>query len=421
MSSLRAYRRLLEVAGPLYVMIAFLGRLPLAMSQLGTLLLVSDATGSYGAGGASAGVLAVANAIAGPVWGGLADRVGQRAVVLGQSLVGAGALVGLVTLAEAGVGWPVLAVVAGVAGVALPQVGPLARVRWRPLTRGTGADQRRLVDTAFSYEGAADEASFVLGPALVGAIIAIIDPSAALILAAGLLAVFGSWFALHTSAELTRLDVAATLDAAPTPMSRMIVLLAVMQLTVGTVFGSVQTGSSVLATAAGMPGLAGGMHALLGVGSVVLALAIVALPETFGYVQRLRVFATALLVLSLPLLFVDTLGAAAVTLLILGCAVGPYMICVFTLAERITPQRRLGAVMTVLAGATGIGYAIGSSLGGRLADWGGYTPAYAVTVGAGVVATILSLTASASRRPLVGTPGDTPTTSLQNGDAMRAQ
>ncbi|UYM06776.1 MFS transporter [Solicola gregarius] len=398
MSSLRAYRRLLEVAGPLYVLVAFLGRLPLAMSQIGTLVLVSEATGSYGAGGACAGVLAVANAVAGPLWGALADRAGQRVVVLGQSLAGGVALFALVGLAQTDATWPLLAVVAGVAGIALPQVGPLARVRWRPMAADAGAaHQRRLVDTAFSYEGAADEASFVLGPAIVGGAIAVASPAAALVFAGVLLAVFGSWFALHRSAELTRRDTSATLDTAHTPVSSIIIVLAIMQLTVGTVFGSVQTGSSVLATSAGMPGLTGIMHALLGVGSVTLALAIVVLPESFGYEQRLRVFACALLVLSLPLLFVDTLGTAAITLLVLGCAVGPYMICVFTMAERITPQRRLGAVMTVLAGATGLGYAIGSSLGGRLADWGGHTPAYAVTVGAGVVATALALAAG---RPL---------------------
>lgn len=398
MSSLRAYRRLLEVAGPLYVLVAFLGRLPLAMSQLGTLLLVADATGSYGAGGACAGVLAVANAIAGPLSGGLADRIGQRPVVLGQSLAGGIALLGLVGLSQYGVTLPLLALLAAAAGVSLPQVGPLARVRWRPLTQHTGNSQRTLVDTAFSYEGAADEASFVLGPALVGGVIALASPEAALVSAAGLLVVFGSWFALHPSAALTRTDTTATLDTGHLPISKLVVVLAIMQLTVGTVFGSVQTGSSVLATSAGMPGLTGGLHALLGVGSVAMALAMVALPRSFGYEQRLRVVAGALLLLSLPLLFVDSLGGAAGTLLVLGCAVGPYMICVFTMAERITPQRRLGAVMTVLAGATGTGYAIGSSLGGRLADWGGYTPAYAVTVGAGVVAIALAFGAGGALR-----------------------
>ena len=59
--------------------------MPLAMSQLGTLLLVSAATGSYGAGGFCAGALAVANAVGAPFWGARADRLGQRRVVAFQS------------------------------------------------------------------------------------------------------------------------------------------------------------------------------------------------------------------------------------------------------------------------------------------------------------------------------------------------
>ena len=89
MTPLASYRRLLSIAGPTYVLVAFVGRLPLAMSQLGTLLLVSTATGSYGLGGLSAGALAVANAVGAPIAGSLADRVGQRPVVLVQSLLGA--------------------------------------------------------------------------------------------------------------------------------------------------------------------------------------------------------------------------------------------------------------------------------------------------------------------------------------------
>jgi MFS family permease len=131
------------------------------MSQLGTLLLVSGATGRYAAGGLAAGALAITNAIGAPVAGGIADRIGQRPVVLAQSLTASAALITLVTLVSAGATLPIVVAVATVAGLAIPQVGPLARVRWRPITQPSGSAQPRLVDAAFSYEGAADEASFV--------------------------------------------------------------------------------------------------------------------------------------------------------------------------------------------------------------------------------------------------------------------
>lgn len=398
MSPVASYRRLFALSGPLYVIVAFLGRLPLAMSQLGALLLVAGSTGSYGAGGASAGALAVANAAGSPVAGALADRVGQRPVVLVQSLAGSAGLIALVLLSHAGAPWQAQAGAAAAAGLMMPQVGPLARVRWRPITRATGSEQRRLVDAAFSYEGAADEASFVIGPALVGGAVAIFVPAAAIVLAAVLLAIFGTLFAVHPTAALTRQQTATSPPATGRLFTAGLTILAVAQLVVGMVFGSVQAATSVLATNAGAPGLTGILHALLGIGSVCAGLAVVRLPDSFAYESRLRVFAVGLFVLSTPLLLVNSLWSLAIVLTILGITVAPYMISVFTLAERITSVQRTGAAMTALAAMTGLGYAVGSTLAGQLADWGGHTPAFAVTVGAGALAVALTVACAGTLR-----------------------
>jgi MFS family permease len=390
LSPLVTYRRLLNLAGPGYVIVAFLGRLPIAMSQLGALLLVSTATGRYTAGGLTAGTLAAANAIGAPVAGAIADRVGQRPVVLTQSLVASTALAGLVGLVTAGASLPHVVAVAAVVGLAIPQVGPLARVRWRPMARKAGDAQPRLIDAAFSYEGAADEASFVLGPALVGVIAVLIDPGAALLVAAGLLAVFGCWFALHPTARIARHHVAESAALRRRLITAGLVILAAAQLLIGVVFGATQTGTTALATLEGKAGVAGLVHALLGVGSVIAGLSVAGLPERFGYERRLVTFAGALFLLSAPLLAVGTISALVPVVIALGFAVAPYMITVFTLAERIVPPNRVGTAATLLAGATGVGYALGSALAGGLADLGGYRPAFAVTVAAGAVAFLLA-------------------------------
>ena len=54
--------------------------------------------------------------------------------------------------------------------------------------------------------------------------------------------------------------------------------------------------------------------------------------------------------------------------------------------------------LTALAATTGLGYALGSSIAGRLADWGGHTPAFAVTVTAGLLATLLTLAGAGTLR-----------------------
>ena len=396
MSPLSSYRRLFELAGPAYVVVAFLARLPLAMSQLGTLLLVSQATGSYGVGGLAAGALAVANAVGAPFAGALADRTGQRRVVLVQALAGAASLALMVLLVHVGASEAAVVATAGLAGLTAPQIGPLARVRWRPITAATGAEQqRRLVDVAFSYEGAADEASFAVGPALVGLGVVAISPGGAILLAAGLLAVFGTAFALHRTARITGgTGAGASAARLVTPV---LVVLAVAQLLIGMLFGATQTGTTVLATQSGQPGLAGLVHATLGVGSAVAGVATAFIPERIGPERRIMVAASALLVLSLPLLLVDTIPMLFVAVGVLGCAVAPFMIGVFTLGERVVAPSRVATAMTMLASATGLGYALGSAVAGRLADQHGHTAAFAVTVAAMAGAVLL---VGRAQRPL---------------------
>jgi MFS family permease len=395
-SAIAAYRALLRIVGPAYILVAFLGRIPLAMSQLGVLVLVSEATGRYGVGGAAAGILAVSNAVGAPLFGSLTDRIGQRPVVLVQSLMGAAGLAGIVAVTDPDASQGVIFAMAAVTGFAIPQVGPLARVRWRPITKDKG-DQRRLVDAAFSYEGAADEASFVLGPATIGVLAIVAEPSGALLAAAALLAVFGSWFAIHpTSALVARRTIAGSLGSEPLWTGAFVVLV-LAQLCVGMIFGSVQTGTTVLATSEGQAGLAGLVHAVLGVGSVIAGLAITGLPERVLYATRMAVASIGLLLLTSPLLLADSLPTLVAVIALMGFAVAPYMISNFALAGILVPVHKVSAAMTMLAGATGIGYALGAALAGRLADANGHTAAFGVTVAAAGLAVVIAL---ASQRRL---------------------
>ncbi len=370
------------------------------MSQLGVLVLVSTTTGQYGLGGAAAGVLAVANAIGSPIAGALADRIGQRPVVLVQSLVGAAGLAGIVIVTDPDASNALIFTLAAMTGFAMPQVGPLARVRWRPITADEG-DQRRLVDAAFSYEGAADEASFVLGPATIGVLALIAEPAGALLAAAVLLAVFGSWFAIHPTSALVAKQSVRSGAGTGSLWTTVFVVLVLAQTCIGIIFGSVQTGSTVLATDEGRAGLAGLIHATLGIGSVIAGLAITALPERIMYATRMLVAALALLVLSAPLLLVDSVASLVGVIALLGFAVAPYMISNFALAGILVPLHRVGTAMTLLAGATGIGYAVGAALAGRLADDHGHTAAFAVTVGAAGLAVLLAVTANRALRSAI--------------------
>ncbi|MDU5842606.1 MAG: MFS transporter, partial [Cutibacterium avidum] len=99
-----SYRTLFSLPGGTFVTVSALARLPLAMSQLGTLLLVSSpqVAGRLGPGGLAAGIVALAIAVGSPIFGALTDRHGQRTVLLVQSVVGGFALIAEGMAAEMG-------------------------------------------------------------------------------------------------------------------------------------------------------------------------------------------------------------------------------------------------------------------------------------------------------------------------------
>lgn len=396
MNTAVGYSGLFGLTGYRYIAVAFIARLPLAMSQLGTLLLVATTTHSYTQAGICAGALAVCNAIGAPWFGSLTDRRGQSRILLIQCVTGTLGLVGVVATRFLDMHWIVTAVVAALTGFVLPQVGQLARVRWRPIIVDRQADER-LVGTAFSYEGAADEASFVVGPVLVGAAAAGLGTWAPLLTAAALLAVFGITFARHPSSRFAPTPVGSS--KAPV-WTLAFGLLVAAQFLIGNLFGSIQTGTTLLTQLAGHPETSGLFHALLGIGSVSAGLALGRVTKTPDHPRRLVVFATAMWVLSLPLLAVDNLTLLAAELVVLGFAIAPYMITTFTLGELITHRSRTATAMTLLAGATGLGYASGAALAGRLVDEGGVGPAFKVTLAATTLAFVLALVA---RRPLGAT------------------
>ncbi|MEU8691655.1 MFS transporter [Streptomyces sp. NPDC048665] len=194
------YRQVIALTGPLLPCVSFLGRLPTATIQFGSVLLVARTSGSLSAAGLAGGALALGQVVCGPVVGRLADRHGQRRVVLAFSLANALAVASLVAGALAGLPTAVLALVGAAAGGTVPLVGPLARARLVGLARRAGAPEAT-VGAALSFESTLDEMSFVLGPALVGLTSVLAHPAYAMGGAAALVAICGTAFALHPTAS----------------------------------------------------------------------------------------------------------------------------------------------------------------------------------------------------------------------------
>ncbi|MEU3691746.1 MFS transporter [Streptomyces narbonensis] len=387
------YRDTLSLLGPALPVVSFLGRLPTAMCQLGSLLLVAETSGSLATAGLAGGALAAGQTVAGPVIGRLADRHGQRGVVLAASLANAVAVAVLVAaaLAHAATGWLMLA--GALAGATVPQIGPLARTRAVALARRSGGRDERTVGAILSFEGTLDEVSFVLGPALVGLAAALAHPAAALLTAALLLAVCGSAFALHPTAEATAPDpdrVTRTDAAERARLPRSAYALRGAMVLQGAMFGASQAGITALTEELGAPAQAGLVYAAMGVMSAAVGLSLAALPARIGLTTRWRAATVALVVLSVPLLFVGSLGALYAVVVVLGAAYAPHLITVFGLTERTVPAARLSESMAFLTSGIVAGQALALAVSGRLAENHGAPAAFAVAVGAAVACAALS-------------------------------
>ena len=171
------YRRVLTLPGAWVFSVSGLAaRLPMAMVSLGIVLLVSTRTGSYGTASAVAASFLVANASTGILLARLIDRLGQSRVLPVRPPCSAVGLVGMMAAVEAGrpAPWPQL--FAAVAGTGLPPIGSSIRARWSYVV----SDKDDL-HTAFAFESVVDEVVFIVGPALVTTLAAIVHPLAGLV------------------------------------------------------------------------------------------------------------------------------------------------------------------------------------------------------------------------------------------------
>jgi len=421
--------------GRAYFVVSGLARLPLSMLVIGALTYTVGVSGDVALGGAVAAVTGIGVALGAPLSGAASDRWGQRVTLLTSAVLYAAALVWLL-LAGRGANdglTPAFALAALLAGVVVPQAGPMTRVRWLRRWGGHGGRIGAL-ETAQGYESTVDELGFVLGPAVVGVVAALIGPAAPLVAALALTAISVPWFALHPTAAYASPHAAhgepASSDTGSRPgpagpgagpsvpdaarSSRagsvawgLVGLLLLGMLSIGTSFGSLATVSTAFADETGHPGTGGLIYSTLGLTSGLAALSVSRWPARWG-VQRRWIACAALLVPVTALLWLpNEPWQLALALLLLGAPIGPVLVTVFTAAGARTPSHRLGLVMTLLSAGITLGTSVGNWLGGELARSGGHTAALWVSLGAAVALLLVGLVFAAAERARMASPEHT--------------
>ncbi|MEV7324499.1 MFS transporter [Streptomyces sp. NPDC093970] len=363
-----------------------LARLPMGMFSVSAVVMIAGARGSYALAGAVTATGLAATGVAGPWVARLVDRYGQARVAVPATVTAVLGSLALVLCVRFGTpDWTLFAAYAATATT--PNLGGMSRARWAHLLR---ADPDAL-HTANSFEQAADEVCFMLGPVLAAFLTGTFFPEAgtlagAVLLLAGML--------LFAAQRATEPPPRPGRTAEGTLFAPSLVVLLACFVATGAVFGSMEVVTIAYADAQGHRAAAGAVLALQAAGSCAAGLVFGALRPTAPAERRLPVCLLSMAVLMfLPLLAARAAGglwALAAALLVAGMATAPTMVTAMTLVQERTPEGRLNEGMSLVVTALLTGVAAGSAAGGWAAEHVRPADAFAVPAAAAVTALLVN-------------------------------
>ncbi|WP_079171124.1 MULTISPECIES: MFS transporter [unclassified Streptomyces] len=377
------YRAVFAAPGALRFSAAgFLGRMPLAMTGVGILTMVSELTGRYGLAGALTATVALSAAVLGPQISRLVDRHGQRRVVRPATLVSVTAVGAMLLAARQGLpDWTLFLCAAGAGCV--PSVGAMTRARWAEIYRG----RPQQLHTAYSVESVVDEICFILGPPVSIGLSTMWFPEAGPLLA-GVFLLVGVWW----------LTGQRDTEPAPHPVGKdgrrqssalrspgLQVLVAAFVAT-GAIFGAVDVVTVAFAEEQGSKAASSLVLAVYALGSCLAGVVFGMLHLKGEPARRWAVGVCAMAVSMIPLQLAGSLPLLAVALFVAGLAIAPTMVTTMALVEAHVPRGKLTEGMSWTTTGLAVGVSAGSSVAGWAVDAHGAAAAYAVPGLAGVLA-----------------------------------
>jgi MFS family permease len=363
----------------------FVARLPLSMTGIGIVLLVSLTTGSFGKAGLLTAVATVTGAVVAAPWGRAIDRIGQARVLLLSVLINNLSLAVLIAAVE--LGWSLAVSVAAAIGVGagFSLAGSAVRARWTLRLNGSP-----LLNTAFAVEAMLDEVVFIIGPVLVTFLATAFHPALGVATSA-LVGLIGAVALAAQRSSQPPLRATRRHQLRSSHLSwRVLVPVAIACGALGMVFGGMEVVVVAFAKEAGVLPYAGVILMAWAFGSLVAGAVTGAVGWQASPAKRFRVGATLLAVSLLPLPFVSHPVALALLLTLSGMAIAPTLIASVAVTQSSVDQSRLTEALAWTSTGMAAGVAAGAAVGGHVIDSSG---AQAGFTGVAIAGLLLALTA----------------------------
>lgn len=379
---LTSYKRLFAVPGGWrFSLAAFILRLPISMLYLAIVLFVVAETESYSLAGAISMVSSVVLAVATPLWSRVADQFGQNRVLyitVPIHVIALGAFVYLVKTDAPTLSWFLAAIIfeSFVIGS-----GQMVRRRW---IHAIG-DDRKLMDTAYSFEALVDEVIFTSGPVIATLVAAYFFPAASIFTAMGFIIIGAVFFAVQKSTLPPAHPKELGADHSLLIRDRFIQALFIPMMLCGSSFSA--TGLVIVGylDEFGDRDYSGFFIAIWSLSSGIAAFVSGTIHWKMNEARRFVNSTFALFVLTIPIflsviLFEGNLWILAITLFINGLAIAPLLTAGLALAERSVSPKRTTEVLAWAISALNLGGALPTALTGYIIDTFGPSVAFSIPV-----------------------------------------
>lgn len=358
------------------------------MMNIGTVAMLSLAGYSFLESGLVSSVIALAIFLIGPRLGKLVDERGQSHVVPFAVLVSLTGLVALlITVQFHGPLW--ILFIASVFVGCIPSAQALSRARWVYLLRtGKLGEKAPNVTTIFSYEGILDDIGFMIAPALSIFLASSFTPIAGLAVG-GVCFLIGA--ALLTHAKETEphpgwrsaADTASSDDPTSSSStsvsekkslfctSRIVRVLFILMLLLGSFFGTFDTTSVAFAEELGEPNIASGALILSALVSIAIGFLFGTLRLAIPHYKQVLIAAICIGVAYGSMILISDAASLYVVSCFGALFYAPFLIVMNGACERSVPSKRLTEAITWLNAGCTCGLAIGPTLAGIMIDlWG---------------------------------------------------
>lgn len=386
---LTRYRDVLGLPGArLFSAAGVLARLPIGMTGLAIVMLISLGYGSYALAGLTTATYVLAVAVGAPQLSRAVDRHGQARVMLPAVTVSGLAGLGLAVAGAQHAPGPLLVALAALTGAAQGSMPSLVRARWTHVAPDAGR-----LHTAYAMEAALDEVAFMLGPVLATWLAAAVTPWLPLVIAA-VAQVLGGW--LFLAQRTTEPPAAGRASRGSwTAVLRIRVLWLVFGAFVmmGVVFGAVDVATVAFAGEQGRPAAAGPALLVFSLGSFVAGVVYGSRPWPGRPWQHFTGGTVLVACGAGSFFFVGSIGTLALLMFLTGLTLSPTFVSGQTLVQRLVPKDRVTEGLAWVATWLNAGVSLGSAVAGVGVDLAGSPGGFVVTLAGAGLAFVVAVVA----------------------------